>query len=98
MCHGSNTPAVNVVTNECISGIAGKISQGPDWHTVPVTAFYSAKLSHAQQNYTVTKIEMLVGLETMMRHSNLLLGVLFTWYMDHRALEYLLNQKSLLPR
>jgi hypothetical protein len=98
MKHGAGTEPVNVVTDGCISGIAGKISQGPDWKSAPVVAFYSAKLSPAQQNYIVTEIEMLAGLETMMRHRDLLLGVPFTWYTDHRALEHLLTQRNLSPR
>jgi transposase InsO family protein len=98
MVYGDGAKPVHLVTDGCISGIAGKISQGDNWKDSPVIAFYSAKLSAAQQNYTVTEIEMLAGLETMTRYRDLLLGVRFTWYTDHRALEFLLKQRELNPR
>jgi hypothetical protein len=98
MKYGKDAPPVHLVTDGCIRGIAGKISQGSDWKNAPIIAFFSAKLSPSQQNYAVHKIEMLAGLETMVRHRDILLGVLFTWYTDHRALEYLLKQKNLTGR
>jgi hypothetical protein len=64
--HRKGAPLINLITDGCITGIAGVISQGEDWKTTPVVAFYSAKLSPAQQNYPVHEIEMLAGLETMM--------------------------------
>jgi hypothetical protein len=98
MKYGPGAPPVHLVTDGCISGIAGKISQGDDWKDAPIIAFFSAKLSPAQQNYAVHEIEMLAGLETMVRHRDLLLGVRFTWYTDHRALEHLLKQRNLTGR
>jgi hypothetical protein len=98
MQHGKDAKPVHLVTDGCISGIAGKISQGRNWKTSPVIVFYSAKLSPAQQNYTVTKIEMLAGLETMICYRDLLLGVHFTWYTNHCALEHLLKQRDLSGR
>lgn len=58
-------------------------------------AFYSAKLSPVQQNYTITEIELLAGLEMMLRYRFLLLGTHFIWWTDHRALVFLLSQKNL---
>lgn len=98
MVHGPDAAPVHLVTDGCISGIAGKISQGDNWKTAPVIAFFSAKLSPAQQNYAVHEIELLAGLETMMRNRDLLLGVRFTWYTDHRALEFIMNQRNLTGR
>ena len=57
-----------MVTNGCSTGVAGLISQGDDWRTARIAAFYSAKLNPAQQNYPVHEIEMLAGVETMLRH------------------------------
>lgn len=93
--YGKDAPPIHMVTDGCISRIAGKVSQGNDWCSALVVAFYSAKLSLAQQNYAVHKIEMVAGLETMMHNRELLIGVPFTWYTDHRGLEYLLNQRNL---
>jgi hypothetical protein len=98
MKHGDDAPCVWLVGDGCCSGVAGTIRQGDDWQTAPIIAFYSAKLSTTQQNYAVHEIELLAGLETMMRYRDLLLGVHFTWCTDHKELEYLLNQKNLTGR
>jgi hypothetical protein len=98
MVYTKDAEKVNLVTDACITGVAGKISQGADWLTGPTIAFYSAKLSPAQQNYAVHEVKMLAGLETMMQYRDLLLGVRFTWYTGHKGLEYLMNQKNLTGR
>ncbi|EIN06213.1 DNA/RNA polymerase, partial [Punctularia strigosozonata HHB-11173 SS5] len=98
MKYGDNALPVHMVTDGCLTGIGGCIKQGIDWKTAPVVAFYSAKLSSAQQNYAVHEIELLAGLETMMRHRDLLLGVPFTWYTDHKALVHFMNQRNLTGR
>ena len=72
--YGDNAPPVNIVTDGCGTGIAGVVSQGEDWKTADVAAFFSAKLNPAQQNYPVHEIEMLAGIETMMRHRDVLQG------------------------
>jgi hypothetical protein len=89
---------VNLVTDGCSIGVAGCISQGEDWRTAPVVTFFSAKLSPAQQNYAVHEIEMLAGMETMVRNRHLLLGIRFRWFTDHKGLIYLLKQKDLTGR
>ena len=96
--YGPNAPPINLVTDGCSIGIAGCISQGEDWRTAPVVTFYSAKLSSAQQNYAVHEIELLAGVETMVRYRHLLLGTEFRWYTDHKGLIYLLKQKGLTGR
>lgn len=78
-----------------ITGVAGVVSQGADWKTAKVAAFYSAKLNSAQQNYAVHEIEMLTGVETMLRHRDILQGVKFQWLTDHKGLIHLLTQKNL---
>jgi hypothetical protein len=66
-----NAPPVWMVTDGCATGISGVVSQGKDWKTADIAAFYSAKLNSAQQNYAVHEIEMLAGIETMLRCSSL---------------------------
>ena len=66
-----------MVTDGCMTGVAGVISQGNDWKIAVVAAFFSAKLNLAQQNYPVHKIEMLAGVETMLHHHNILQGIRF---------------------
>ena len=88
---------MNLVTNASSSGIAGVICQGDDWRTAKVTAFFSAKLTSTQQNYPVHKQELFVGVESMRHHWDILQGVHFWWYMDHKGLMHLLKQKNLSP-
>lgn len=87
-----------MVTDGCATGISGLVSQGADWRNARVAAFYSAKLNSAQQNYPVHEIEMLAGIETMLRHRDILQGVKFKWITDHKGLTHLLNQKNLSGR
>lgn len=76
----------------------GVVSQGADFRTARVTAFFSAKLSSAQSNYPVHEIEMLAGVEAMQHHRDILLGCHFTWVMDHKGLVHLLKQRNLSGR
>jgi hypothetical protein len=96
--YGKDTDQVWMVTDGCLTGIAGVISQGINWKSAHVVAFYSAKLNNAQRNYPVHEIEMLAGVETMLRHKDILQGVHFKWITDHKGLIYLLNQKSVSGR
>ena len=96
--YSEDAPPVNMVTDGCATGIAGVISQGNNWKTAKVAAFYSAKLTPAQQNYPVHEIEMLAGVETMLRYRDILQGVHFQWYTDHKGLIHLLNQRNLSGR
>ena len=87
-----------MVTDGCATGISGVVSQGSDWKTAKIAAFYSAKLNPAQQYYPVHEIEMLAGVETMLHHADILQGTQFKWLTDHKGLTYLLNQKNLSGR
>ncbi|PIL32366.1 hypothetical protein GSI_05612 [Ganoderma sinense ZZ0214-1] len=84
-----------LVTDGSHGGIAGVVTQGEDFRRGNVAAFFSAKLSSAQMNYPVHEIEMLVGIESMRRHCDILLGCSFTWVTDHKGLIHLLKQKNL---
>ena len=96
--YSAKAPPIWMVTDGCSTGISGLVSQGEDWKTAKIAAFYSAKLNPAQQNYPVHEIEMLAGIETMIRHADILQGVRFKWLTDHKGLIYLLNQKNLSGR
>jgi hypothetical protein len=91
-------PPIWMITDGCATGVAGIISQGPEWKTARIAAFYSAKLNPAQQNYPVHEIEMLAGVETMLRFTDILQGAQFQWLTDHKGLTHLLNQKNLSGR
>lgn len=96
--YGPDAPKIWMITDGCSTGIAGAIAQGPTLSEVDIAAFYSAKLNSAQQNYPVHEIEMLAGIETMLRHTDILQGTHFTWITDHKGLTHLLNQKNLSGR
>ena len=96
--YSEGAPPIWMVTDSCSTGISGLVSQGDDWKTAKIAAFYSAKLNSAQQNYPTHEIEMLAGVETMLRHVDILQGVQFRWLTDHKGLIYLLNQKNLSGR
>jgi hypothetical protein len=100
MCYFADetAPRVWLMTDACINGITTVIVQGADWKTANIAAFFSAKLSTAQQNYPVHKQEMLAGVEGMLRYRDVLQGVSFTWVMDHKGLIHLYHQKNLSGR
>ena len=84
-----------MVTDGCSTRIARVVSQGSDWKTANVAVFYSAKLNNAQHNFPLHEIEMLAGMEMMLRHKDILQGIHFKWVMDHKGLIHLLDQKSI---
>lgn len=75
--YSPGTPSINIVTDASASGIGRIVSQGEDWKTAPVASFFSAKLGATRQNYSVYENEMFAGVETMLRHWNLLQGAKF---------------------
>ena len=96
--YSEGAPPIWMITDGCATGISGLVSQGDDWKTAKIAAFYSAKLNSAQQNYPVHEIEMLAGVETMLRHIDILQGATIKWLTDHKGLIYLLNQRNLSGR
>lgn len=95
LIYGGTAPHVWLMTDACINGVATVIAQGDDWKTANVAAFFSAKLSTAQQNYLVHEQEMLTGVEGMLQYRDILQGVQLT---DHKGLIHLYQQKNLLGR
>ena len=91
-------PPINIITDTSASGIGRIVSQGHNWKDSKIAVFYSAKLNSAQQNYPVHNVELLAGIETMLRHKNLLQGTHFFWYTNHKALEHILKQLALSSR
>ena len=96
--YGSDQDPIWVMTDACGNGIGGVIAQGKDWKNAKVAAFYSAKMSSAQRNYPVHEQELSAGVETMLRHRDILQGIPFTWVTDHKGLIHILDQKGLSGR
>ena len=86
------------MTDACGNGIGGVVAQGSSWKKAKVAAFYSEKMSSAQKNYPVHEQKMLAGVETMLRHRDILQGIHFVWVTDHKGLIHLLDQKGLSGR
>jgi hypothetical protein len=91
-------PTIWMMTDACPTGVGGVVAQGRTWQAARVAAFYSAKLSATQRNYPVHEQELLAGVETMLRHRDILQGVSFMWLTDHKSLIHLLDQKGLSGR
>jgi len=96
--YGQDRDPIWVMTDTCGNGIGGVVAQGRDWKGAKVAAFYSAKMSSAQCNYPIHEQELMVGVETMLRHRDILQGVKFTWVTDHKSLTHILDQKGLSGR
>lgn len=96
--YGKGSPEIFMITDGCGTGVAGVVCQGKTWQTAKVAAFYSAKLNPAQQNYPVHEVEMLAGVESMLRHRDILQGTHFKWITDHKGLIHILNQRNLSGR
>ena len=96
--YGPNRDPIWVMMDACGNGLGGVVAQGRTWKGAKVAAFYSAKMLSAQRNYPVHEQEMMAGIETMLRHRDILQGVRFTWVTDHKSLTYILDQKDLSGR
>ena len=92
------SPQIWLITDGSHGGIAGVVAQGDDWRDAKIAAFFSAKLTSAQSNYPVHEIEMLAGVESMLRHRDILQGCHFIWLTDHKGLTHLWHQKNLSGR
>lgn len=95
MDYAEGAPPIWMVMDGCATGISSLVSQGEDWKTAQIVAFYFPKLNSVQQNYAVHEIEMLAGIETMLQHVDILQGACLKWLTDYKGLIHLLNQKNL---
>jgi hypothetical protein len=86
LVYGPNAPPIYMMTNACLGGIGGVVTQGTNWQTMKITAFYSAKLNPAQHNYPVYEQEMLAGVETMLRHRDILQGAKCMWLTNKKII------------
>jgi hypothetical protein len=78
---------MNVAGDASLSGCAGHVSQGEDVNTAKVIAFWSAKFSHAQQNYPVHDRELLAIVESLKRFQYILIGVRSRIFTNHKPLK-----------
>ncbi|QRW23063.1 Retrovirus-related Pol polyprotein from transposon [Rhizoctonia solani] len=88
-------PPIYLITDASLTGASGLVSQGKEWQMAQVAAFWSAKFTMAQQNYSVTDREALAVVCSLDKFGPLLHRVKFTILSNHKALEYLQTQKDL---
>ena len=87
---------ITLETDASDYAIGAVLSQSDDTETFPV-AFYSRKLTPAEQNYPIYDKEMLAIVAAVMEWRNYLEGSLhtFTILTDHKNLEYFMTAKTL---
>ncbi|CUA78236.1 Transposon Ty3-I Gag-Pol polyprotein [Rhizoctonia solani] len=93
--YSKEAPPINLVTDACLTGASGVLSQGKDISTAKVVVFWSGKFTSTQQNYAVHELELLAIKESLDQFRHLLVGTNFRIYTDHRALEHFKTQKDL---
>lgn len=89
---------INLVTDACLTGGSGVVSQGDNYLDANIIVFWSGKFNSAQQNYPVHEQELLAIVESLKRFRHLLQGMKFRVYTDHKGLEWIATQKKLSPR
>jgi hypothetical protein len=98
LTYGKDALPIYLVTDASLTGASGFVSQGLDWKTAPVAAFWSGKFDSAQQNYPVHDREALAIVALLRKFQPMLQGVKFEILTDHKALEHLMTQKNLSAR
>ncbi|QRW21232.1 Transposon Ty3-I Gag-Pol polyprotein [Rhizoctonia solani] len=89
---------IYLITDASLTRASRLVSQGKEWQTAAVAAFWLAKFTTAQQNYTVTEQEALAIVASLAKFQPLLYGMKFKVLTNHKALEFLLTQKELNAR
>lgn len=96
--YSPGAPPINLTTDACCTGASGVLSQGEDWRTAKIIAFWSGKFTATQQNYPVHEQELLAIKELLERFNHYLHGVHVRVYTDHKALKFFTTQKKLSAR
>ncbi|KAF8696582.1 hypothetical protein RHS03_07814, partial [Rhizoctonia solani] len=96
--YGKDKSPIYLITDASLTGASRLVNQGKEWQMAQVAAFWSAKFTMAQQNYSVTDQEALAVVCSLDKFGLLLRRVKFTILSNHIALEYLQTQKDLNPQ
>ncbi|KAF8666245.1 hypothetical protein RHS04_09699 [Rhizoctonia solani] len=96
--YGPGEDPIYLIMDASLTGASRLVSQGKEWQTAAVAAFWLAKFTTAQQNYMVTEQEALAIVALLDKFRPLLYGVKFEVLTNHKALEFLLTQKELNAR
>ena len=82
----------HVHTNASDIAVGAMLAQNPTGKTDQPIAYASRLLSKAEKNYTTTKKEALVMVYAVNKFHHYLLDNRFIFYVDHLALQYLVNK------
>ena len=96
--YSPGAPPINLVTDACLTGGSGYISQGEDMEKAKVVTFWSRKYTATQQNYTVHELELLAIVELLKCFQSYLIGTHFCVCTNHHSLKHFLTQKTLSSR
>ena len=78
--------------------VGAMLAQNPTGKTYQPIAYTSRLLSKAEKNYTTTEKEALAMAYAVNKFRHYLLGNKFIFYVDHFALQYLVNKPQVLSR
>ena len=78
--------------------VGAMLAQNPTSKTDQPIAYASRLLSKAEKNYTTTEIEALAMVYAVNKFRHYLLGNRFIFYVDHLALQYLVNKPQVSGR
>ena len=84
---------VHVNTSSIVMGVV--LMQPGEGNMDHPIAYASRKLSFAKRNYTMTKREVLALVYALQKFRHYLLGRHFKMFIDHSALQYLVNKPVL---
>ena len=88
----------HVHTDASDIAVGAMLAQNPTSKTDQPIAYASRLLSKAEKNYTTTKKEALAMVYAVNKFRHYLLGNKFIFYVDHLALQYLVNKPQVSGR
>ena len=88
----------HVHTNASDIAVGAMLAQNPTGKTDQPIAYTSRLLSKAEKNYTTTEKEALAMVYAVNKFRHYLLGNRFIFYVDHLALQYLVNKPQVSGR
>ena len=88
----------HVHTNAINIAVSAMLAQNPTGKTDQSIAYASRLLSEAEKNYTTTEKEALAMVYAVNKFRHYLLGNKFIFYVDHLALQYLVNKPQVSDR
>ncbi|PPQ86310.1 hypothetical protein CVT26_005641, partial [Gymnopilus dilepis] len=93
-----DVPRMGMFTETTGSKISGIIFEENDLEEISIIARHEAELSPDQNEYAMHDLELLAGIETILKFDDLLQNRPFRWLTDYKGLAELINCKNLSER